>query len=98
MTYDRGRGVGHSTLASMAGPEFAGVGAVYAPLNALPVTPRLVVLAVLVLVGMGGCSAAWIDQQHYVPSPDICRAADAGVPAETPGSCVPADQVSGVAR
>ncbi|MGW4365433.1 hypothetical protein ACWEKT_07285 [Nocardia takedensis] len=96
--FDRGRGVGHSALSSMAGPEFSGVGTVYAPLNALPVTPRLIVLAVLVVVGMGGCTAAWIDQQDYVPSPNICRAVDAGVPAEKPGTCVPADQVSEVAR
>ncbi|WP_156371026.1 hypothetical protein [Nocardia arizonensis] len=68
-----GRGAGHHALSSMAGPEFTGIGAVYAPLGALPVVPRLVVLAVLVLVGMGGCTVAWIDQQHYVPSPDICR-------------------------
>ncbi|MFF2086993.1 hypothetical protein ACFVVM_24735 [Nocardia sp. NPDC058176] len=58
----------------MGGPEFAGVGAVYAPLNHLPAGLRLLALAVLVVVGMVGCSVAWVDQQSYVESPNICRA------------------------
>lgn len=37
-----------------------------------PVQAALLVLAVL--LGMVGCSAAWIDQQSYVESPNICRA------------------------
>lgn len=43
-------------------------------LQALPPGVRLFVLAVGLLVAMAGCTAAWIDQQSYVPSPNICRA------------------------
>ncbi|WP_280232297.1 hypothetical protein [Nocardia cyriacigeorgica] len=43
-------------------------------LQALPPGVRLVVLAIGLLVAMAGCTAAWIDQQSYVPSPNICRA------------------------
>ncbi|MBH0777272.1 hypothetical protein [Nocardia bovistercoris] len=67
------RGLGHHTSSAMAGPEFTRISAVYAPLSVLPLVPQLVVLAVLVLVGMGGCAIAWVDQQDYVPSPNICR-------------------------
>ncbi|MBF6301633.1 hypothetical protein IU459_29445 [Nocardia amamiensis] len=42
--------------------------------GALPLQVRVVLLALGVLVAMAGCSAAWIDQQSYVPSPNICRA------------------------
>ncbi|MFQ6226655.1 hypothetical protein [Nocardia sp. NPDC002869] len=94
--YDRVRG--HHAFQSMAGPEFTGTGAVFAPIRALPVGAQLVVWAALILVGMCGCTAAWIDQQSYVPSPNVCRAADAGVPAEPAGSCVPREQVAGVGR
>lgn len=66
--------VGRSALGSMSRPEFVGVGAVYRPLGYLPPALRLLVLAVLVVVGMVGCSVAWIDQQSYVESPNICRA------------------------
>ncbi|WP_446224831.1 hypothetical protein ACTWPB_06800 [Nocardia sp. IBHARD005] len=66
--------VGRSALGSMSRPEFAGVGAVYAPVNHLPPALRLIVLAVCVLIGMVGCSIAWVDQQSYVESPNICRA------------------------
>ncbi|MEV0331885.1 hypothetical protein [Nocardia sp. NPDC050717] len=66
--------VGRSTFSSMGGQEFTGVGAVYAPLNYLPAGLRLIALVVLVFVGMVGCSVAWIDQQSYVESPNICRA------------------------
>ncbi|MBF6134989.1 hypothetical protein IU501_18510 [Nocardia otitidiscaviarum] len=86
---------GHNPLHSMAGPEFTGVGAVYAPLGVLPPTMRIAALAVLLLVAMGGCTAAWIDQQDYTPSPNICRSVNSGVPPEKPGSCVPAGEVSG---
>ncbi|MEV6221932.1 hypothetical protein AB0M13_09805 [Nocardia fluminea] len=66
--------IGRSALGSMSRPEFAGIGAVYAPVNHLPPALRLVVLAVCVLIGMVGCSVAWVDQQSYVESPNICRA------------------------
>lgn len=89
---------GHHAFQSMAGPEFTGTGAVFAPVRALPVGGQLIAWAVLLLIGMGGCTAAWIDQQSYVPSPDICRSATAGVPAEPAGSCVPREQVAEVAR
>ncbi|MGN2642482.1 hypothetical protein ACTD5D_41175 [Nocardia takedensis] len=36
-----------------------------------PVQGALLVFAVL--AGMVGCSAAWLDQQHYQPSPNVCR-------------------------
>ena len=42
-------------------------------LATLPPALRLGVLAIALLVGMVGCSAAWIDQQSYTPSPNICR-------------------------
>lgn len=64
---------GHHALTSMTGPEFTGVGAIFAPLALLPVGLRVVVLAGLVLIGMAGCTAAWIDYQDYVPVPNVCR-------------------------
>ncbi|WP_107656033.1 hypothetical protein [Nocardia suismassiliense] len=94
--FDRGRG-GHNPLHSMAGPEFTGVGAVYAPLGVLPPVVRLGVLVALLLVAMAGCTAAWVDYKHYTPSPSICRSVNSGVPAERPGMCVPAS-VAGVPR
>ncbi|MFI2334162.1 hypothetical protein ACH474_12270 [Nocardia rhamnosiphila] len=94
--YDRVRG--HHAFQSMAGPEFTGTGAVFAPIRALPVGGQLIAWAVLILIGMGGCTAAWIDQQSYTPSPNVCRSAGAGVPAEPAGSCVPRDQVAEVPR
>ncbi|WP_135232461.1 hypothetical protein [Nocardia sp. CS682] len=97
VTYvDRGRG--HTPLHSMAGPEFTGVGAVYAPLGLLPPVLRLAAFGLLLLIAMGGCTAAWVDYKQYTPTPSICRSANAGVPVERPGSCVPATQVPGVAR
>lgn len=89
---------GHHALQSMAGPEFTGTAAVFAPLNLLPPGARLAAFGVLVLVGMAGCTAAWIDQQDYQPSPNICRPADAGVPPEPAGTCVPRQQVPGAPR
>ncbi|WP_280410097.1 hypothetical protein [Nocardia brasiliensis] len=74
----------------MAGPEFTGVGAVYAPLGVLPAGLRLAALAAMLLIAMAGCAAAWVDYQDYTPSPNICRSANSGVPPERPGSCVPA--------
>ncbi|WP_316574254.1 hypothetical protein [Nocardia canadensis] len=65
--------VGRSALGSMTRPEFMGVGAVYAPLNYLPIALRLVVLAGLLVVAMYGCSVAWVDQQDYQPSLNICQ-------------------------
>ncbi|MGW3280639.1 hypothetical protein [Nocardia rhamnosiphila] len=70
--FDRVRG--HHAFHSMAGPEFTGTGSVFAPVRALPVGAQLIVWALLILVGMGGCTVAWIDQQSYQPSPNICRA------------------------
>lgn len=72
MHFERVRG--HHALQSMAGPEFTGTAAVFAPVRALPVGLQLVVWAVLILIGMAGCTAAWIDQQDYQPSPQVCRA------------------------
>ncbi|WP_433629096.1 hypothetical protein [Nocardia sp. CA-120079] len=92
--FDRGRGA-QSPLHSMAGPEFTGVGAVYSPLGLLPPTVRLAAFAVILLIGMAGCTAAMVDYQHYTPSPNICRSVNSGVPPEKPGSCVPAGEVSG---
>jgi hypothetical protein len=63
----------------MSRPEFVGIGAVYRPLNMLPPALRLLVLAALIVVGMYGCSVAWVDQQHYQPSLNICRTNDDGV-------------------
>lgn len=71
--------VGRSALGSMTRPEFMGVGAVYRPLGYLPPALRLLVLAGLVVVGMYGCSVAWVDQQHYQPALNICRTTDDGV-------------------
>ncbi|MGV9785414.1 hypothetical protein [Nocardia farcinica] len=42
--------------------------------SALPPQVRLVLVGLALLVGMAGCSAAWVDQQDYQPSPNICRA------------------------
>ncbi|NKY60941.1 hypothetical protein [Nocardia flavorosea] len=42
--------------------------------QALPTPVQLVLLAAALLAGMVGCSAAWVDQQSYVPAPNICRA------------------------
>lgn len=42
--------------------------------QALPPLMQLGVLVSAVLVGVVGCSAAWIDQQDYRPSPQVCRA------------------------
>ncbi|MFE6920368.1 hypothetical protein ACFVAV_04905 [Nocardia sp. NPDC057663] len=64
--------VGRSALRSMGGPEFTSVSTVFAPLSYLPAGLRLIALVVLVFVGMVGCSVAWIDQQSYVESPNIC--------------------------
>ncbi|MGW5751290.1 hypothetical protein [Nocardia rhamnosiphila] len=94
--YERVRG--HHAFQSMAGPEFTGTGAVFAPIRALPIGGQLIVWAALILIGMGGCTAAWIDQQSYTPSPNVCRSANAGVPAEPAGSCVPREQIAEVPR
>ncbi|MGW5924564.1 hypothetical protein ACWFPY_36705 [Nocardia fluminea] len=42
--------------------------------SALPPAVQGVLLLIALLVGMVGCSIAWVDQQSYVPSPNICRA------------------------
>lgn len=41
--------------------------------SALPPGVRLILIGVALLVGMVGCTAAWVDQQDYQPSPNICR-------------------------
>ncbi|QBS43564.1 hypothetical protein DMB37_29135 [Nocardia sp. CS682] len=74
----------------MSGPEFTGVGAVYGWLGALPAPLAGGALAVLILIGMGACTAAWIDYQDYTPLPNICRAEQLGSLAQQSGSCVPA--------
>ncbi|MGV9616281.1 hypothetical protein [Nocardia xishanensis] len=90
--------IGRHTLTSLSGPEFTGAGAVFAPLRMLPPGGQLLALAVLIAVGMAGCTAAWVDYQDYQPSPNVCRATAAGVPAERPGSCIPREQLTGVPR
>lgn len=65
---------GQHTLQSMSGPEFTGTSAVFEPVRALPPGMQLIAWGALLLIGMGGCTAAWIDQQSYQPSPNICRA------------------------
>lgn len=59
-------------------------------LSLLPASIRLVLLAVALLVAMAGCTAAWIDQQSYTPSPNVCRADEVGRRAD----CVPAQQLA----
>jgi hypothetical protein len=81
--------VGRSALGSMSRPEFVGIGAVYRPLNLLPPALRLIALAGLVVVGMYGCSMAWVDQQRYQPSLNICRTADDGVRVAQVDPCPP---------
>ncbi|MFC8385847.1 hypothetical protein [Nocardia sp. NPDC057272] len=71
--------MGRSAGQSMARPEFMGIGEVYRPLNLLPPVLRLVVLAGLVVVGMYGCTVAWVDHQGKQPSLNICRTADENV-------------------
>ncbi|MEV6432935.1 hypothetical protein, partial [Nocardia sp. NPDC051463] len=46
-----------------------GLGSVF---RMLPPQVRLALLVLGLLAAMVGCSAAWIDQQSYVPSPNIC--------------------------
>lgn len=41
--------------------------------QSLPPMVQLVLLAGASLLGMAGCSAAWVDQQDYRPSPQVCR-------------------------
>ncbi|MEV4241321.1 hypothetical protein AB0J47_39880 [Nocardia sp. NPDC049737] len=43
----------------------------------LPTQVQLALLMLGLLVGLAGCGAAWIDQQSYKPSPNICRADEA---------------------
>lgn len=42
--------------------------------SSLPQPVQAVLLLLALLVGMVGCSIAWVDHQSYVPSPNICRA------------------------
>ncbi|MEU6579565.1 hypothetical protein [Nocardia sp. NPDC046763] len=59
-------------------------------LSLLPVAVRLALLAVGLLFAMVGCTAAWIDQQSYTPSPNICRADEVGHRAD----CVAPQQLA----
>ncbi|GAB2453885.1 hypothetical protein [Nocardia tengchongensis] len=59
-------------------------------LSLLPLGVRLVFLAGALLVAMAGCTAAWIDQQSYVPSPNVCRADEVGYRAD----CVPPQELA----
>ncbi|MFE2961833.1 hypothetical protein [Nocardia tengchongensis] len=59
-------------------------------LSLLPLGVRLGLLAVALLVAMVGCTAAWIDQQFYVPSPNVCRADEVGYRTD----CVPLQQLA----
>ncbi|QIS13654.1 hypothetical protein [Nocardia arthritidis] len=91
------RGYSHAALDAMAGPEFSGTGSLIFSTGQLLLLMRpavaVAVVGVILLAGMAGCTAALVDYQHYTPSPNICRAADSGVPPEKPGSCVTATQV-----
>ncbi|MFI8978455.1 hypothetical protein ACIGO9_36635 [Nocardia asteroides] len=42
--------------------------------QSLPPALQGILLVLALLLGMVGCSIAWVDQQSYVPSPNICRA------------------------
>jgi hypothetical protein len=42
--------------------------------RSLPPQVQVALLVLGVLAGMVGCSAAWVDQQSYTPSPNVCRA------------------------
>jgi hypothetical protein len=41
--------------------------------RALPAPVQLSLLVFGLLMAMVGCSVAWIDQQSYTPSPNVCR-------------------------
>ncbi|MGY1969743.1 hypothetical protein ACW9HH_36470 [Nocardia gipuzkoensis] len=41
---------------------------------ALPPKVRLALLVFALLFGLAACGVAWVDQQGYQPSPNICRA------------------------
>ncbi|WP_370011689.1 hypothetical protein [Nocardia cyriacigeorgica] len=53
---------------------------------------QLALLVFGLLLGIAGCSAAWIDQQGYRPSPNVCRPDQVQV-AEQLGCVRPASQV-----
>ncbi|MFJ9365421.1 hypothetical protein ACIRRA_13515 [Nocardia sp. NPDC101769] len=55
------------------GPEYD-VTAVYQPLWFVAPPLRLAILAVLVVIGAVACTAVWVAEPTYVPSPNICRA------------------------
>ncbi len=59
--------------------------------GALPPQVQLALLVLGVLAGMVGCSAAWIDQQNYRPSPNVCRADQVAIAAQV--GCVPPQQI-----
>lgn len=45
--------------------------------SSLPTQVQLALLGVGVLIGLASCGVAWIDQQSYTPSPNICRVDEA---------------------
>ncbi|MGW5228667.1 hypothetical protein ACWEP5_27480 [Nocardia niigatensis] len=63
-------------------------------LSLLPASVRLALLAVGLLFAMAGCTAAWIDQQSYTPSPNVCRADEVGHRAD----CVVPQQLAHAAQ
>jgi hypothetical protein len=61
--------------------------------RALPGPVQLALLVFALLAGLIGCSAAWIDQQGYTPSPNVCRhdqIAQAAVLGCVPPQTIPA--------
>lgn len=57
----------------------------------LPGQIQLAVITLALLVGMAGCSIAWVDQQDYVPSPNVCRTDQ--VAEASRWNCVPPQQL-----
>ncbi|WP_306364370.1 hypothetical protein [Nocardia sp. CC227C] len=61
-------------IESFARTDAAVVRGIGTGLSLLPVGIRLALFAAALLVGMAGCTAAWVDYQDYQPSLNICRA------------------------
>ncbi len=77
-----------ATFARTEAATARGLGALF---RALPAQVQAAVLVLAVLAGMVGCSKAWIEQQSYTPSPNVCRR-DQVSQAERLG-CVPPQPV-----